>query len=235
MRVAPLCWLPPTRPGSPSLARRLGMAMPNQPERPFRVIPARGSTPSDATPLGVSASAGRAGPCGTDRLAHEESGDTDMRRPEPHAAAAGSTAAEQSMAAKQQLRALIPPMTPWFILRALFGVILFFCGIVFGVWLIIRFRRLDRGNGAPDALNLRRRIDDRYPSWPADAGHLDREGEDLPGARPRGQPFEVGGGGVGLAPFGGADEQGPPVHTAPSASRQMPFGPRLAAVPANAP
>lgn len=92
-------------------------------------------------------------PCGTDRLAHEESGDTEMRRPEPHAAAAGSTAAELSTAAKQQLRALIPPMTPGFILRALLGVILFFCGIVFGVWLIIRFRRLDRGNGAPDALS----------------------------------------------------------------------------------
>jgi len=32
-------------------------------------------------------------------------------------------------------------MTPRVILRALLGVLLFFCGIVFGVWLIIRFRR----------------------------------------------------------------------------------------------
>ena len=71
-----------------------------------------------------------------------------MRMSEPHAAAAGSTAAKQP-------HALIPPMTPGLILRALLGVILFFCGIVFGVWLIIRFRRLDRGNGAPGALSLR--------------------------------------------------------------------------------
>ena len=62
-----------------------------------------------------------------------------MRRAEPHAAAAGSTAAKQ-------LRALIPPMTPGLILRVLFGVFLFFGGIVFGVWLIIRSRRLD-GSG----------------------------------------------------------------------------------------
>lgn len=61
-----------------------------------------------------------------------------MRMPEPHAAAAGSAAAKQ-------LRALIPPLTPGLILRALLGVVLFFGGIVFGVWLIIRFRRLDRG------------------------------------------------------------------------------------------
>ena len=64
------------------------------------------------------------------------------------AAAAGSTAAKP-------LRALIPPITPGLILRALLGLILFFCGIVFGVWLIIRFRRLDRGNGAPGAPSLR--------------------------------------------------------------------------------
>jgi len=61
------------------------------------------------------------------------------------AAAAGSTAAKQS-------RALIPPITPRLILRALLGLVLFFSGIVLGVWLIIRFRRLDRGHGAPDAL-----------------------------------------------------------------------------------
>jgi uncharacterized membrane protein YfcA len=44
-------------------------------------------------------------------------------------------------AAGRQLRALILPMTPRVILRALLGVFLFLCGIVFGVWLIIRFRR----------------------------------------------------------------------------------------------
>jgi hypothetical protein len=76
-----------------------------------------------------------------------ESGDTDMRRPEPDAAAAGSTAAKL-------VRALIP-MTPGLILRVLLSAFLFFCGIVFGVWLIIRFRRLDRGNGSPDAPRLR--------------------------------------------------------------------------------
>lgn len=40
------------------------------------------------------------------------------------------------------------------ILRALLGVFLFFVGVVLGVWLIIRFRRLDRRNGAPDAPRL---------------------------------------------------------------------------------
>ena len=44
-------------------------------------------------------------------------------------------------AAGRQLRALMPPMTPAVLLRALLGVLLFFCGIVFGAWLIIRFRR----------------------------------------------------------------------------------------------
>jgi hypothetical protein len=44
-------------------------------------------------------------------------------------------------AAGQQLRALKPQMTPRVIFRALLGVLLFFCGIVFGAWLIIRFRR----------------------------------------------------------------------------------------------
>ena len=53
------------------------------------------------------------------------------------AAAAGSTASKQ-------LRALIPPITPQFILRALLGLVLFFSGIILGVWLIIRFRRIDR-------------------------------------------------------------------------------------------
>lgn len=59
-------------------------------------------------------------------------------------AAAGSTARKLG-------RALMPPVTPGLILRVLLGVLLFFAGIVLGVWLIIRFRRLDRGNSAPDA------------------------------------------------------------------------------------
>ena len=44
-------------------------------------------------------------------------------------------------AAGRQLRAQILPLTPRVIFRALLGVFLFLCGIVFGVWLIIRFRR----------------------------------------------------------------------------------------------
>jgi hypothetical protein len=43
--------------------------------------------------------------------------------------------------AGRHLRALMPPMTPTVLFRALLGVLLFFFGIVFGVWLIIRFRR----------------------------------------------------------------------------------------------
>ena len=43
--------------------------------------------------------------------------------------------------AGRQLRAQILPMTPRVIFRALLGVLLFFCGIVFGAWLIFRFRR----------------------------------------------------------------------------------------------
>jgi hypothetical protein len=44
-------------------------------------------------------------------------------------------------AAGRQLRALMPLITPRVFLRGLVGVLLFFCGIVFGVWLIIRLRR----------------------------------------------------------------------------------------------
>jgi hypothetical protein len=40
-----------------------------------------------------------------------------------------------------QLRALLPPITPRAIFRALLGVLLFFCGIALGAWLIFRFRR----------------------------------------------------------------------------------------------
>ncbi len=50
-------------------------------------------------------------------------------------------------AAAKLVRALVPPMTPGLILRVLLGVLLFFAGIVLGVWLMIRFRRLDRENG----------------------------------------------------------------------------------------
>lgn len=48
----------------------------------------------------------------------------------------------------QQLRSLRPPMTLGVIVRALLGVILFFCGVVFGVWLIIRFRRIIEDHNA---------------------------------------------------------------------------------------
>jgi hypothetical protein len=44
-------------------------------------------------------------------------------------------------AAGRQLRALTPPITPALFFRALGRVVLFFCGIVVGIWLIIRFRR----------------------------------------------------------------------------------------------
>jgi hypothetical protein len=44
-------------------------------------------------------------------------------------------------AAGRQLRALMPPITPGVIFRALVGILLFFCGIVLGVWIIIRYRR----------------------------------------------------------------------------------------------
>lgn len=51
----------------------------------------------------------------------------------------------------QQLRSLRPPITPKLIFRVLLGVLLFFCGIVFGVWLIIRFRRLIGDDSALNA------------------------------------------------------------------------------------
>lgn len=41
----------------------------------------------------------------------------------------------------RELRALLPPINLRLIFRALLGVLLFFCGIVLGAWLIFRFRR----------------------------------------------------------------------------------------------
>ena len=52
---------------------------------------------------------------------------------------------------EQQLRSLTPPTIPRVILRALLGVLIFFCGIVFGAWLIIRFRRRIQDGDAPVA------------------------------------------------------------------------------------
>jgi hypothetical protein len=41
------------------------------------------------------------------------------------------------------------PRTPGTILRALLGVLLFFCGVLFGIWLIVRFRRAAADGAAP--------------------------------------------------------------------------------------
>jgi len=41
----------------------------------------------------------------------------------------------------RNLRALMPPITLGTFLRALCGVLLFFCGIIAGIWIIIRYRR----------------------------------------------------------------------------------------------
>src|SRR6266568_9532694 len=59
----------------------------------------------------------------------------------------------------------------------------------------VDIRRPDRGHGRP-------------------ARYRDRQGEDLSGARPVGQPLEVLRVVVGRPPFGGQDEQGPPVRAA---------------------
>jgi hypothetical protein len=60
-----------------------------------------------------------------------------MRGSQPHKAAAS------------QLRTLTPPVTPKLILLAILGVLLFLCGIVYGVWQIIRFRRYHADGGTP--------------------------------------------------------------------------------------
>ena len=43
--------------------------------------------------------------------------------------------------ATRRRHALLPPLTPGVIFRALLGVLLFFLGILWGAWLILRFRR----------------------------------------------------------------------------------------------
>jgi hypothetical protein len=105
----------------------------------------RPSTPQTRKVLFSTGWAGRAqfmaGPRGS-------AGDTNMRRREPHTAVAGRTAAKVA-------RALIPPMTPGLVLRAILGMLLFLCGLALGIWLIIRFRRLDREHSPPDAPRLR--------------------------------------------------------------------------------
>lgn len=40
-----------------------------------------------------------------------------------------------------KLRALLPPITIGFVLRALLGALLFLCGILYARWLIFRVRR----------------------------------------------------------------------------------------------
>ena len=50
-------------------------------------------------------------------------------------------------AAAEGLRALIPRITLRLILLALLGVLLFLCGLIYGVWLIIRYRHHDPAIG----------------------------------------------------------------------------------------
>lgn len=50
-------------------------------------------------------------------------------------------------AVRQQLGAVMPRITLKLILLALLGVLLFLCGLFYGVWLIIRFRHRDPGIG----------------------------------------------------------------------------------------
>lgn len=53
----------------------------------------------------------------------------------------GSSGPRAGVKNTRRLRALLPPLTPGVIFRALLGVLLFFSGIVWGAWLILRFRR----------------------------------------------------------------------------------------------
>jgi uncharacterized membrane protein YdjX (TVP38/TMEM64 family) len=48
----------------------------------------------------------------------------------------------------RRLRALLPSLTAGVIFRALLGVLLFFLGIVWGAWLIFRFRRHSQDSDA---------------------------------------------------------------------------------------
>ncbi len=47
----------------------------------------------------------------------------------------------------------LPPITPRFVLLALLGVLLFCCGLVYGVWLIIRLRHRQPGESQPTAVS----------------------------------------------------------------------------------
>lgn len=44
-------------------------------------------------------------------------------------------------AALELLHAIRPRVTPMLILKALLGILLFFIGIIMGIWFIIRYRR----------------------------------------------------------------------------------------------
>lgn len=50
-------------------------------------------------------------------------------------------------AAAEQLRALKPRITLRLVLLALLGVLLFLCGLGYGIWLIFRYRHRDPGIG----------------------------------------------------------------------------------------
>jgi len=39
------------------------------------------------------------------------------------------------------MRSLRPPITPRLVFRALLGVLLFLCGLLAGIWFIVRYRR----------------------------------------------------------------------------------------------
>jgi hypothetical protein len=58
----------------------------------------------------------------------------------------GSSAPGAGVRDTRRLRALLPPLTPGVVFRALLGVLLFFFGIVWGVWLFLRFRRRSQGH-----------------------------------------------------------------------------------------
>ena len=51
----------------------------------------------------------------------------------------------------RQLRTLLPRLTPGVIFRLLLGVLLFLFGIIWGAWLILRFRRHRQDSNALDS------------------------------------------------------------------------------------